>query len=864
MAIFQTTSSTQSNSIFKKKTTSSSGSIFKSASNQQSEIDYEKLAEVAGIKKPETPKLSMLRRATSLLSSLETGNAVYTGLEQKNALAGIGSYVTGVGKGIASAVTGRDYGQTNKKTYGDIVEKYGVTNKVAKFGLGLAGDILLDPSTYVGGSIVKGGVKATSKVSSFGLKTLGKFAPETEKGLRMAGKGIKDAAGNAFVYGYGTTKGLTNKVLETDSVVNKATQGIVESNVRRISKSLSKTEQDELRQILLEAKRVEFKIGKGTDEGIEAGMKIVQKASPNVKKVIEAQIPRSKKFAKIADVDEAYNVYYPGISKEKIENFDKVATGLKVGQQGYKKQFKDLLKDEDIISNPAEAFARREVEVVSDKIIGDQLRSMVKQFGRGLDEFVTKDEALRAGYSLVREKGKFGKELGYMLDADKKFIDGAFSKEFSTIDKLAKATGYDAVTSLFKRSVTGLFPSFHVRNYVSGMIQNYETLGTKALSPTNVAWGHRISSHLARQKVFKDEIINIGGKTVPLKTLVKPFEKRFGTSSQYIKDIADATSTRALTKTKSLNPLSSQAVHFRAARAVGNFIETQQKATAYIAAIRSGKSVDEALELATRAGFDYRALTQFESKVLRRLIPFYSFTRKNIELQLRTLGENPERIGNIINLLENAGNVSEEEREGLPDYAQENFAIKTGTSKNGLPEIASGLGTPIEQITNLFGKNPVQKIAATLNPVFKVPLERAFGKDFFRDRDLKDVVQAGEYSNMPQPIKDFLQVKEYTETKKDGTKKTVYNANPYRLQLLRSLPTTRGASYAAAIFDDKTETSKALYALTGIKPKEIDIETVEYFRNRDRQRELEDLLIQSGILKRFEKTFTPKNIEVKN
>ena len=278
-------------------------------------------------------------------------------------------------------------------------------------------------------------------------------------------------------------------------------------------------------------------------------------------------------------------------------------------------------------------------------------------------------------------------------------------------------------------------------------------------------------------------------------------------------------------------------------------------------ALKQGKPVKEALELATKAGFDYRALTPFESKVMRRIIPFYSFTRKNIELQLRTLGENPQRINQVLNILQNAqGNLTPEELAKLPDYAKEQAVLKTGETVKGVPEIAAGFGTPIEAFSTLLGKNPIRRIAATINPLFKVPLERSFNKDFFRDRPLDEVVEATEYSKSPQFIKDFLDATPVEKKNKDGTKRTVWNADPKKLQLLRSLPTTRGAVYLHAIYDDKLTTrSKVLNALTGLKPRPIDLETVEYFRNRDRRRELEDLLIRSGAMKRFEKAYIPKN-----
>ena len=76
---------------------------------------------------------------------------------------------------------------------------------------------------------------------------------------------------------------------------------------------------------------------------------------------------------------------------------------------------------------------------------------------------------------------------------------------------------------------------------------------------------------------------------------------------------------------------------------------------------------------------------------------------------------------------------------------------------------------------------------------------------------------------------------------------------------MRNLPTTRLFSYLYEITrTDTTPTAKTFNLTTGVKPKPIDLETVKYFRDRDKMRELEDLLIKTGVIKRFENTYVPK------
>jgi hypothetical protein len=379
------------------------------------------------------------------------------------------------------------------------------------------------------------------------------------------------------------------------------------------------------------------------------------------------------------------------------------------------KEFRGLLKDSDLIKDRA-LFLRVEDEIATNKITQEFLENTVREYGRPLKTFKTEQEAIEAGYRMLKDKGIFGKELGYVLEADWKFLNSQMNNNFKALDAIAKASGFDAATSLFKRAVTGLFAMFHIRNFASGEMQNFEMLGHTAQLPKVQAAGLRLATKMARgayagvadpfeqalvigQKAqsFGDEVIELGGKSWKLDDIGQAIENRFGGSTRYNADFNSITSDAAkmmdvdlfskesfkdwgksftsfkLNKNPIEGLIGQDAWHFRAARVVGNWVELQQKSKAVVAALEKGMGLDEALDMATQAGFDYRALTQFESKVMRRIIPFYSFNRFNAVLQLKTVATHPERINQIIRSIDNAQNLwetdlSEEERKNLPAY----------------------------------------------------------------------------------------------------------------------------------------------------------------------------------------------------
>lgn len=829
-----------------------------------------------------TPKLSFLQRLGKGLGSFNPAEAILTGTE-KGVGAGAVEYVKDIGKGLGSAITGTDY-EPDRRYFSDVAEKLGVKNGIAKFGIGFVGDVLLDPTTYFGGAIAKG-IGATVKgASNVALKGIGKLAPATEEGLRLAGTGLQDALGRAFQYGYKSTKGAKEDILTFLSKEQQAKLGLAASNLDRLGTGvLIQSQREELALKMIAGKRAEFvarEAGKTPEEITTLARQAAEATDPVVKQKIEEQIARNKQFAE-GVTQNPYETYFPFIKNDKVNKFLNETKGIKVGSEGYRKQFKNLLTNENLELDPAKAFFTRESQIVSDKMTRNFLNGFVSKYGKALTEFKNSDEALAAGYRIIKEKGIFGKDLGYVPEFDAKLLRDSISPEFQTVNMLAKATGFDAITSLFKRSVTGLFAPFHVRNYMSGVIQNFEALGKDSLNPRNIAIGQKIAYLLGKNEKLPTELINIGGKEMKFSEMMKPFMDRFSGDTFYNTDfdmalknggelnsVAGMFSKQRVKETIKTVGLGTEAIPFKVGRAIGQFIEHQQKATAYVTALGQGKTIQEALSLAETAGFDYRAITAFESQIMRRIIPFYSFARKNIELQLKTLGENPQRINQVLRFFGNIGEpLSDEEKKYLPDFIKESIGVKLQDTPQGLKQYISSFGTPIEAFTQLFGSNPVLRAISMTNPLIKAPIEIGIGKDSFRQMDLKDVYNAKEYKLAPQIVKDLLDIKEVTKDVLDerngklvkvGTK-IEYQADPIKLLIARSLFTSRGVSYLDQIFGNDTQgLVKFIKTTTGMKPQQIDLETQKYFKETGQKRALEDLVIKTGQVKKFQNVYVPK------
>lgn len=154
--------------------------------------------------KKEQDSPSFFQKVVSILSTGETGQAVYDMIDGKNPVA---SY----GKSIINSISGQGY---DKKTYADVLEKLGMkkgalselmpwlynetgegwkfkkgglADPTARGALGLTLDILADPTTYLGGAgLVKRGVTSMKGLSKSGQEVATGIAKKYDRLAKSA------------------------------------------------------------------------------------------------------------------------------------------------------------------------------------------------------------------------------------------------------------------------------------------------------------------------------------------------------------------------------------------------------------------------------------------------------------------------------------------------------------------------------------------------------------------------------------------------------------------------------------------------------------------------------------------------------
>jgi hypothetical protein len=152
-----------------------------------------------------------------------------------------------------------------KETYSDVLGEMGVKNKWIKGGVGFALDVALDPTTYIGGTLIRGGAKVVGK----GLTTVGKgyakIAPESAEAFAMAGKKLKEGVTGAFsIYGGGKTKKLVDQSFVQLNKLRMAKENVIDDIVYRFGKNIDEEKLEKAGEYVYNNRLIERGIKKGT------------------------------------------------------------------------------------------------------------------------------------------------------------------------------------------------------------------------------------------------------------------------------------------------------------------------------------------------------------------------------------------------------------------------------------------------------------------------------------------------------------------------------------------------------------------------------------------------------------------------
>lgn len=703
------------------------------------------------------------------------------------------------------------------------------------------------------------------------VSTTGREIP-FEKGKELVNRREAEAMlSGASVKSVSLTDGV--KVLDLTGKANTPEFiNILETTLK--NPSLSKADKRELEVLLEQTKNYGFDWGRTTSE--HSTQLFNRVLAPELKN-------KGYSAIKFADNGDNTTMAFGGAWKE-FTGVSKIGKGANV-EQATIAEINSAFGKDFFDPNIVNTAAIRSVASARAVTAKEFLTETAQKFG-------TKAELAPTGYIEAGAKElaglKFHPAIVEQIDKFNKALIGD-----DATNELLKA--FDKAQALWKASVTSVFPAFHGRNAISNVFQNYLDLGRAALSPSRnalsvgilndnrnferlekatLATGDVAKMAKEQLKALSDKIVLTDdfGKKWSFGELRKEMRDRrvaFGDEFTGFLDVRESIQEKLGTAVtggskvknvlKKVNPLSQNNVAFRAGRAVGNAVEQQARVLNFMANLERTGDVVTSAERTKQFLFDYTNLSDFEKGVMRRLIPFYTFTRKNLELQVGQLAKQPGKLATQAKLFTNisktlsGSSLSEEETKLLPQFLQEGLGIVYKRDGNKV-EIINSLGTPIEQI---FSNLKPNTILGGLSPIISVPLQVAIGKSFFYEKDLKDVNTATAYKNAPQFLKDYIGLT--VRKNKDGTDRYLA-LNPTRLFIINNIPPASRVIGVVGQLEDENVSGKlkVLRQLTGLKPYGEDLDLQAQYAEKKKIRELQDVLNDSGVAPIFQRSFIPK------
>lgn len=298
---------------------------------------------------------------------------------------------------------------------------------------------------------------------------------------------------------------------------------------------------------------------------------------------------------------------------------------------------------------------------------------------------------------------------------------------------------FDRVQAAWKTGATVVNPGHHVRNligdtymnYLDGVVNvnRYKQAGRLLRNKNNAEAIEKMTFKVGGQRVRGDQIHNL--------------YERFGAKSGFYRTEygEGKLGIEALRKFSEGREDFGRMAHFldslmKEGKGAKNWSDVE-------------KAADAAAQRVRKWNIDYGDLTDWERKYGKRAIPFYTWMRKNMPLQIEALALRPGRIAAIPKgqrAMEQVLGTHDPEGssigEIIPQYIKEMSPIRLrgeGESKNawywGVPLPFMDVG----KMTEGGPKGTLKNILSSTTPIARVPTEIAFGQNLFTGQKIKSV-----------------------------------------------------------------------------------------------------------------------------
>jgi len=414
------------------------------------------------------------------------------------------------------------------------------------------------------------------------------------------------------------------------------------------------------------------------------------------------------------------------------------------------------------------------------------LRSMAVAFGKEIPSnlkgkarktFI--DRLKRDGFTLRSSSDFIHKDFLFRDSAVLGEMDRHFAK-FSQVESVGDfARFYDSILNFWKGMTLSLIPQYHTRNF----IDNAWRVFLAGISPISIKYARVGLKHFDSVADLRNAqskfITTARGERLTINELVNEAQNFsvIGHNARDAEFMVNQTdeAIKALSEGKRgmrglVNPLTLLNKSFGKGFDFGrNFIENPFRLALYMDRRIKGESAIDAMLSVKKYLFDYEDLTDFERVIMRRIFPFYSFTRFNIPFQLEQLLNKPAKMGKIA-IIAKSKVIPELAKKLLPSTFDNKFGEPSAKflgewQREGAPFflgrdpddpdtiryfMLDGWNSSVD-LLSLF--DPKKMFFRNLSPLLKTPLEQMINWQFFWDRPL---VAQSNFSDSLKETENFL------------------------------------------------------------------------------------------------------------
>lgn len=554
------------------------------------------------------------------------------------------------------------------------------------------------------------------------------------------------------------------------------------------------------------AKRVAFKKFdrlnpvKGLDEVQKAEraalLKSAQEAETLITKTLSANDTPFASAAKeyVAEVkkvrelltEEEFNTFHVFTKRQELERYIGAVQAGARDEEVVMQAMGDIVTTFNKLRDKVDASAFEKLTKAQETILLNSNAAKLKQSGiRQSTEPSAMVSALDdAGYSIVNRSP--GKQRVYASSGVNKLMEDMFKAQVdpSSFQKFVKDY-LDPLLFAWKTGITiGRGPGYLINNIIGGLYMNYlGNVDVKYFVKANEAVNllnktvKRIEqmnpefTFLQVADKARAEVIQVLNKNkingVGVGDLFEDFIVRGGTDSTELSALSkqlgrtelgvDITNKGQLMSVQWERPASSvgeeryrKSINWittnRAQQKLNNFAQNSElrlRFSAFMDGMQKYGDTGAAMDQVHLLHFDYADLSDAEQWV-RRVVPFYTWTRRNVPAQLRALVMQPGKLQRFMYANEEFQNYFAAEgdeswlNQVLPEYidTQDGFVSKFKFLDNN---VGAYLRLPFEDVNKLFGVKGAprpKELLASLGPAITTPIELLSGKDIATGRPL--------------------------------------------------------------------------------------------------------------------------------